>query len=288
MIKRTTVFFLASISLLTITQLACNEENSVRKQISKLFRYDDFVKDVKASNTTTVSDSANLFDKNEFDTFKDPIGDLLKDVNQQLQIDSASIVRLGINDSGILNQTTVLDLSSDSSVSKDTFTSDLRKIQSEEIKALKFNLSQLKPKDSVSQASSNCKQKLCKVWAHIQKDKQLLYLYVDGSLVDSFKVSTGDTKHETPKLDLRPSGPMFKKYTSKKFPGGNYQGLGNMPYAVFLKGGFAIHGTTTGNIAILGKKASHGCIRLHPENGKLFFELVKQVGIENTWVTISE
>lgn len=288
MIKRTTVFLLAGISLFSITQLSCNEDNPVRKGIRKLFRYDDFVKDVKASNTTTVSDSANLFDKNEFDPFKDSIGDLLKDINQQLQKDSASIVRLGINDSGILDQTTLLALSSDSSVSKDTFTSDLRKIQSEEIKALKFNLSQLKPKDSIGQASSNCKQKLCKVWAHIQKEKQQLYLYVDGSLVDSFKVSTGDTKHETPKLDLRPSGPMFKKYTSKKYPGGNYQGLGNMPYVVFLKGGFAIHGTTTGNITKLGKKASHGCVRLHPDNGKLFFELVKQVGIENTWVTISE
>jgi hypothetical protein len=51
-------------------------------------------------------------------------------------------------------------------------------------------------------------------------------------------------------LNVRGSGPIFKKYTSKKFSGGNYEGLANMPYAVFIKGGYAIHGTTTGNFVI--------------------------------------
>jgi lipoprotein-anchoring transpeptidase ErfK/SrfK len=89
-------------------------------------------------------------------------------------------------------------------------------------------------------------------------------------------------------LSVRASGPLFKKYTSRKFPGGNYQGLGNMPYAVFIKGGYAIHGTTTGNFAKLGTRASHGCIRLHPVNAKIFYELVKLIGINNTWVSITD
>ena len=89
-------------------------------------------------------------------------------------------------------------------------------------------------------------------------------------------------------MDLRPSGPVFRKYTSRKFPGGNYKGLGNMPYVVFVRGGYAIHGTTSGNIPKLGKKASHGCIRLHPDNGKIFNELVRKAGLSNTWVTIEE
>ena len=107
-------------------------------------------------------------------------------------------------------------------------------------------------------------------------------------MIDSFKVSTGKGKYETPELNVRPSGPLFTKYTSKKFPGGNYQGLGNMPYVVFVRGGYAIHGTTPGNFSKLGTKASHGCIRLHPDNAKIFFELVKRIGLDNTWVTVSD
>ncbi|QLH48282.1 MAG: L,D-transpeptidase [Bacteroidota bacterium] len=38
----------------------------------------------------------------------------------------------------------------------------------------------------------------------------------------------------------------------------------------------------------MGKKASHGCIRLHPDQAKIFFELVRKVGIENTWITVLE
>lgn len=59
-----------------------------------------------------------------------------------------------------------------------------------------------------------------------------------------------------------------------------------MPYAVFIEGGFAIHGTTVGNFKYLGTRASHGCIRLHPDNGRIFNHLVRQYGIRDTWVTV--
>jgi hypothetical protein len=105
-------------------------------------------------------------------------------------------------------------------------------------------------------------------------------------LADTFLVSTGIAKHETPLMERHPSGPSYTKYTSKKYPEGNYMGLGNMPYVVFINGGYAIHGTTMGNARKLGRKASHGCIRLHPENGKTFFDLVRKVGLENVWISI--
>jgi hypothetical protein len=79
-----------------------------------------------------------------------------------------------------------------------------------------------------------CSEVGCLIYAHIVKSTQTLYLYLDAVLIDSFPVSTGLGKYETPKLNVRASGPIFKKYTSKKFPGGNYEGLGNMPYAVFI------------------------------------------------------
>lgn len=133
-----------------------------------------------------------------------------------------------------------------------------------------------------------CREIDCPVFAEVVKSSQTLYLYLAGALTDSFPVSTGIPKRETPNFSVRASGPLLKKYTSRKFPGGNYQGLGNMPYTVFVRGGYAIHGTTTGNLAYLGSKASHGCIRLHPLNGRLFYELVRMVGVENTWVVVRD
>lgn len=134
----------------------------------------------------------------------------------------------------------------------------------------------------------NCREKNCYLYAEVIKSTQTLYLYLNSQLIDSFPVSTGLGKYETPTFNVRPSGPLLRKYTSKKFPGGNYQGLGNMPYAVFIKGGYAIHGTTPGNFSKLGHRASHGCIRLHPLNAQIFFEMVKLIGLDNTWVSIKD
>jgi len=46
-----------------------------------------------------------------------------------------------------------------------------------------------------------------------------------------------------------------------------------MSYAFFVRGGYAIHGTTPENFSKLVTKASHGCIRLHPDYARIFFEL---------------
>ena len=134
-----------------------------------------------------------------------------------------------------------------------------------------------------------CKEKDCLLFAEIDKSKQRMYVYLLGELVDTFKVSTGlAKKYETPEMSLQPFGPVLTKYSSKKYPGGSYMGLGNMPYVVFLRDGYAIHGTTTGSFAKLGTKASHGCVRLHPDNAKVFNALVKTVGLNNTWVSIKD
>ena len=138
------------------------------------------------------------------------------------------------------------------------------------------------------QDSIPCREIECSVFIHVVKSTQKLYLYENGIFIDSFSASTGNHKHPTPDINMRPDGPTFIKYTSKKYPGGNYQGLGNMPYVVFIKGGYAIHGTTPGNFLKLGHRASHGCIRLHPDNAKKVYELVNVYGLENTWVKVNE
>ena len=263
---------------------ACNDLPSFKL---KKLNYKSIVDAIRGKRKTvkSASDTTNFMDEAEFDPNKDSLSTLLQEIEADLKEDSLQIKKLGINDSGVLSAPLVND-TMNSVATSDSFTSDIRNIQPDEIKALKYNLAQVKQQDTNVVNKITCRQQQCTVWANIVKSKQKLYLYVHGELSDSFKVSTGDKNHETPLLDMRPSGPIFQKYTSKKYPGGNYNGLGNMPYVVFVKGGYGIHGTTQGNIPKLGKKASHGCIRIHPENAKIFNALVKEAGLQNTWITI--
>src|SRR5688572_1242944 len=136
--------------------------------------------------------------------------------------------------------------------------------------------------------STPCNEIGCSVFVHVVKSSQKLYLYENGTLIDSFSASTGTKKFPTPDINMRPEGPTFIKYTSRKYPEGDYKGLGNMPYVVFIKDGYAIHGTTPGNFLKLGHRASHGCVRLHPDNAKMVYELVNLYGLENTWVKVNE
>jgi hypothetical protein len=163
-----------------------------------------------------------------------------------------------------------------------------KKMIKEEMNIVNRNIKSLTSflKNKTKGTKSNCREKDCPLLAEVVKSKQIMYLYIGGQIKDSFAVSTGIYGRETPDMNVRASGPVFIKYTSTKYPEGDYKGLGNMPYAVFVKGAYAIHGTTQGNFAKLGRPASHGCIRLHPDNAKFFYELVNIVGLNNTWVVV--
>lgn len=132
-----------------------------------------------------------------------------------------------------------------------------------------------------------CVRNTCAVWADVDKSAQRLYLYLDGVLTYTWKVSSGKAGYTTPNFDRNPNGRIYDRYTSTRYPDGDYNGLGNMPYAVFISGGYAIHGTTRGNWGRLGTPASHGCIRLHPDNGFIFNRLVRKHGIYNVWITVN-
>ncbi len=57
-----------------------------------------------------------------------------------------------------------------------------------------------------------------------------------------------------------------------------------MPWSVFFYKGYAIHGTT--EISQLGRPASHGCVRLHPDNARIFYDLVNAYGKANTRISV--
>ncbi|MFV8248749.1 L,D-transpeptidase [Bdellovibrio bacteriovorus] len=140
--------------------------------------------------------------------------------------------------------------------------------------------------DELVNIFGGCTRNTCAVWAQVVKSSQRMYLYVNGSLRGSWLVSTGMAGYGTPNFDRHPNGRIYDRYSSSKFPGGDYKGLGNMPYAVFITGGFALHGTPQGNWSKLGTRASHGCIRMHPDNGYLFNRLVRSYGKANVWITV--
>ena len=58
-----------------------------------------------------------------------------------------------------------------------------------------------------------------------------------------------------------------------------------MPHAIFFtKKGHAIHGSL--DTKHLGSAASHGCVRLSPDNASTLYELVEATGLDNVQVVL--
>jgi len=57
-----------------------------------------------------------------------------------------------------------------------------------------------------------------------------------------------------------------------------------MPHAIFYRGNYAIHGTN--QTRRLGRPASAGCIRLHPKNAAVLFNMTRKVGLKNMRVVV--
>ena len=115
------------------------------------------------------------------------------------------------------------------------------------------------------------------VYIVVDISDQTMAVRVDGELKHQFDVSTGRKGYSTPTGAYGVTR-MYRKYHSKKYDGAP------MPYSIFFHGGYAIHGTT--DLKRLGRVASHGCVRLHPDNAKTLFSLVKEIGADNTHVWV--
>lgn len=258
--------FIATLAIL-IFFVSCR--NTKRKAGPAKFQYERFKDSVSSENKNVINDTSNVFDNKVFIPGVDSFETLLMKIDTLWHRDAAMMEQM---------DTLIKQLKNDEKYS----TGDREKIK-ENIRVLDSFLASRKTPENIS-----CREKDCLLYAVVVKSTQQMYLYIEGELKDSFYVSTGIKKHRTPDINVRPTGPLFIKYTSRKFPGGNYRGLGNMPYAVFVKGGYAIHGTTPGNFSKLGTVASHGCIRLHPDNARIFYELVKLFGLNNTWLSVRD
>lgn len=117
------------------------------------------------------------------------------------------------------------------------------------------------------------------VIAKIDLSEQKMRIYRGEELLYQWKVSTARRGYVTPKGAYRPTW-LTRMHYSKKYHNSP------MPYSVFFKGGYAIHGTKA--VWRLGRPASHGCVRLLTSNAKKFYELVRSSGRENTHIEIVE
>lgn len=113
----------------------------------------------------------------------------------------------------------------------------------------------------------------------IDKSAQTLTVIRDGVTLESWPVSTGRSEHPTP------SG----SFTAFRMEADHYSKEWDdapMPHSIFFtKQGHAIHGSF--EIKRLGSPASHGCVRLAPENAAVLFSLVKEEGLPNTKVVLT-
>ncbi len=110
----------------------------------------------------------------------------------------------------------------------------------------------------------------------INKSTQTMVVTVDGVERYRWAVSTG-LGGGPPSGAYRPQR-LERKWWSHKY------GRAPMPHSIFFHEGYAIHGTTF--ISRLGRRASHGCVRLHPANAAILFDLVRKAGLAQTRIVV--
>ena len=118
-----------------------------------------------------------------------------------------------------------------------------------------------------------------KVVAAVSLTTQTMKVIIDGHERYVWPVSTGAGRYSTP------AGIYGAEWLSKNHRSRKYNNA-PMPYAIFFHHGYAVHGTD--QLSRLGSPASHGCVRLHPENAAVLFELARSMGLENMTVVIGD
>ncbi len=111
----------------------------------------------------------------------------------------------------------------------------------------------------------------------VDKARQRMFVVVDGEHRYTWSVSTG--------IGNTPSGSYRPQVLSRNHRSSLFNNA-PMPFAIFYSGHYAIHGTTA--TSQLGRRASKGCVRLHPSNAAVLFALVQRHGMAKTRIVIQD
>jgi hypothetical protein len=118
-----------------------------------------------------------------------------------------------------------------------------------------------------------------KVLVAIDKTLQRMTVFIDGTPVWYWPVSTGRSGYSTPNGTFTPFR-MEADHFSKEWDDAP------MPHSIFFtRIGHAIHGSY--DVRRLGSAVSHGCVRLHPSNAARLYSLVEQRGLNDVSVVVS-
>jgi lipoprotein-anchoring transpeptidase ErfK/SrfK len=82
---------------------------------------------------------------------------------------------------------------------------------------------------------------------------------------------------------VTPTGTFRVNFTARMHYSKQYH-WSPMPYSVFFTRGVAVHGTHA--VGRLGHPASHGCVRLHTKDAKIFYNLVQKHGEKLTQIVV--
>jgi Uncharacterized protein conserved in bacteria len=115
--------------------------------------------------------------------------------------------------------------------------------------------------------------------ARVSISKQTMVVTENGIPKYRWKVSTGGNGYHTP------TGSYTAKWLSKNHRSRKYDNA-PMPFAIFFKDGYAVHATF--DVKRLGRPASHGCVRLHPDNAAQLFAMTQRAGLANMKVVITQ
>ena len=115
--------------------------------------------------------------------------------------------------------------------------------------------------------------------ARVSISEQKIRIFQDGAHLYTWPVSTA----KAPKIT--PTGTFTPEFLSRDHRSSRYNNAA-MPFAIFYRGNYAIHGTD--QIKRLGNPASKGCVRLHPDNARVLFTMVRESGMQNTRVIITQ
>jgi L,D-transpeptidase catalytic domain len=112
----------------------------------------------------------------------------------------------------------------------------------------------------------------------VNKVSQKMTVKIDGATEYVWPVSTGRSGYDTPSGKFRPFR-LEADHFSKEWDDAP------MPHSIFFTGeGHAIHGTQY--YKSLGRRASHGCVRLSEDNAATLFSIVEDNGLGNTSVVV--
>jgi L,D-transpeptidase catalytic domain len=112
----------------------------------------------------------------------------------------------------------------------------------------------------------------------VDKSTQQMTVNVDGVRKWTWPVSTGLPGHDTPSGNFT-AFRMEADHYSKEWDDAP------MPHSIFFTyKGHAIHGSYSSKF---GRPASHGCVRLAPDNAAKLYALVEEQGLPNTKVVLT-